>query len=168
MRIRVLQKSDTGVESVASVALFNDKGELLFGRRKDSGKYTLAGGHLEEGEKPQHAAIREVLEETCLIPSDLKYLGEETLVAPETKKTIRVYAFKAQAQGHGIEFGDPDEECETWEWVDVSQGIPGAILNNLHAPRNVVLGLLGLQKETDLAKMALIYDHPTFAMAMVP
>lgn len=44
--------------------VFNDKNELLLGRRSDTGKWALIGGMLDPGEQPAAAVIREVLEET--------------------------------------------------------------------------------------------------------
>ena len=39
---------------------------------------------------------------------------------------------------------DPDGEVKRWEWIKIP--IREEILNNLHAPKNVTLKLLGLQQ----------------------
>jgi ADP-ribose pyrophosphatase YjhB (NUDIX family) len=125
---------------VSSVAVFNADGKLLFGRRKDNGKWTLPGGKSEEGESPEETATRELREEAGLTAEIMGYLG-----AGQVGKSLVVHAFKAVVgaeEPHGQ--NDPDEEVEEWRWVDVTDGLPKTIASNLHSPRNVTLGLLGL------------------------
>ncbi len=46
-----------------------DDGALLLVRRKDppdAGRWTLPGGHVEPGESPHQAVVREVMEETAV------------------------------------------------------------------------------------------------------
>lgn len=54
--------------------IFNPYGMVLLGKRKSShgnGTWAAPGGHLEFGEKPEHAAARELFEETNIkIPED--------------------------------------------------------------------------------------------------
>ncbi|CAB4127180.1 Nudix_Hydrolase domain containing protein [uncultured Caudovirales phage] len=128
---------------VASVAAFNPDGHLLFGIRNDNGKYTLPGGSIEEGEKPTKAAIREMYEEASVKPIELYFLGEDTVVSPRGVN-VTVHAYKATVEGTPNGENDPDEECDKWEFVDVKDGLPEKILNNLHSPKNVVLKFLGL------------------------
>ena len=51
---------------VASVIIFNDKGKTLLIKHKKLGVWIYPGGHVEENELPDRAALREVLEETGL------------------------------------------------------------------------------------------------------
>ncbi len=44
--------------------VFNSAGEVLLGKRSDTGKWAVIGGIIDPGEQPAAAAIREVLEET--------------------------------------------------------------------------------------------------------
>lgn len=44
--------------------VFNDAGEILLGRRSDTGRWAVIGGMLDPGEQPATAVVREVLEET--------------------------------------------------------------------------------------------------------
>lgn len=44
--------------------MFNDRGEILLHRRRDTGRWSLPGGVLDPGEQPADAVVREVLEET--------------------------------------------------------------------------------------------------------
>ena len=52
----------------------NEKGEILIGKRTGSHAplYSIPGGHLEQGETFEEAAIKEVREETGLIISNPK------------------------------------------------------------------------------------------------
>ena len=61
--------------------------ELLLGYKKTgfgAGRWVGIGGHIEEGEKPAAAAVREVLEETHLVvsPDSLSHMATLTFVFP--------------------------------------------------------------------------------------
>ncbi len=55
-------------KQTARAIIFNDDGKLLMIERHKNGEhyFVLPGGHVEEGESPQRAAVREVAEETSL------------------------------------------------------------------------------------------------------
>jgi phage-related protein (TIGR01555 family) len=58
------------------VIVLNDTGELvLCGKRSDNGTVGGPGGHIQEGESPIQAAIRETQEEFGITPLSLKRLG---------------------------------------------------------------------------------------------
>jgi 8-oxo-dGTP pyrophosphatase MutT (NUDIX family)/GNAT superfamily N-acetyltransferase len=143
-----------GVIQIASVAPFNDEGKLLFGRRRDDKRWTLPGGHMEEGEDPLHAAVRELIEETGLRPSAMEDLGTGPVVGKDGKK-LMIHCFRATVTGKPSNAADPDQEVSEWRWVDVDDGLPDEIAANLSARKNVTLNLLGLQsdeEQDDLAK----------------
>lgn len=129
------------VRRVASVAAYNADGLLLFGKRSDSGKWTLPGGHLEPGEEPMDGARRELEEEAGLKGQDFEFLGRG-LGGP--KGDIIVYSYRCVVEGDPDGAEDPDEECEEWRWCEPDD-IPEAVSANLHSPKNVTLRLLGLQ-----------------------
>jgi 8-oxo-dGTP diphosphatase len=61
--------------------------EVLIGYKKTgfgAGRWVGIGGHIEEGEKPVAAAVREVLEETHLVvpPDSLSHMATLTFVFP--------------------------------------------------------------------------------------
>lgn len=114
---------------VALITAYNGKGELLFGKRNDNGKYTLPGGHLNEGEDPRAGMVRELHEETGLHPSSLSYLHED----PGPDGDV-LYCFSGHVRGEPHGNFDPDQECEHWEFFDITDGIPSKIWNNLHGP----------------------------------
>lgn len=130
---------------VASVAVFNKDGKILMGKRKDSGKWTLPGGHFENGETKEQAAKRELKEETNIDAGKLQYLVSEDVNTPDAGD-ITVSAFKTIYDGPTSVVSDPDEEVERWRWINVENGLPEEIVNNLHASKNVTLQHLGLQK----------------------
>ncbi len=141
---------------VASIAVFDDAGDMLWGRRRDNGRWTLPGGHLDEGEDAYDGAVRELQEETGLQTQEvLESLGAE--VVDSGKRRILVHAY--QVVLHDAEKPrvtteeDPDNECSEWRWVNVSDGLPKEIGDHLHSPRNVTLRLLGMQDwDPDLVK----------------
>ena len=129
------------VKRVASVAAYNADGLLLFGKRSDSGKWTLPGGHLEPGEEPLDGARRELEEEAGLKGQDFVFLGRGL---GGLKDDIIIYSYKCMVDGSPDGSGDPDEECDEWRWVEPLD-IPTEISENLHSPKNITLRLLGLQ-----------------------
>jgi ADP-ribose pyrophosphatase YjhB (NUDIX family) len=134
---------------VASVAAFDEDGKLLFGLRSDMQKWVLPGGHLEEDEEgnpedPRKGAVRELREETGLKPLSLQYLGHG--VVRRLTGNVRVFCFKAKVAGKPHGDDDPDQECQTFRFVDVKNGIPDDINENMRDRNNVTLRLLGLQE----------------------
>lgn len=140
-----LRKAERDSRSrIASVAVFNKKGELLFGKRRDNGRQTLPGGHLKVGESELEGAVRELYEEAGIKPKSIEYIGDGWAGASDK---LHIYCYRAITEVDKVTGSkDPDEECEEWEWVDVSNGLPVAIADNLHAKKNITLRLLGLQE----------------------
>lgn len=146
---------DKDIRRVASVAAFNKQGLLLCGKRNDNGRWTLPGGHLEPGEKPEKGAVRELMEEAGLKPDSLEFLGEGVVESRGEK--IVVYCYRVEVTGEPCSDQDPDEECDEWKFVSVEEGLPEEIAGNLHSRKNITLRLLGLQEgDVDpLEKMAI-------------
>lgn len=146
------------MKRVSLIAAFRD-GLLLLGRRNDNGKWTVAGGTLEDGESPEEGARRELLEETGLTPD-----GELTLVDERTLGETTLYTFECTVSD-GVPDGsnDPDKECALWCFFDVSDGIPKAVAEHMAGPKdpekNVTADLYGLAKAeedaVELEKMAI-------------
>ncbi|EED17141.1 NUDIX domain protein, putative [Talaromyces stipitatus ATCC 10500] len=83
---------------------------FLMGRRLNShgaGTYALPGGHLEFGETPEDCAIREVLEETGLRVTRVKFLTATNDYMPaEGKHYITLFMV---LEPH---------KCESWDWFN--------------------------------------------------
>jgi 8-oxo-dGTP pyrophosphatase MutT (NUDIX family) len=148
-------------KEVASLAVFNQDGRMLWGKRRDNARFTMPGGHLDENEHPYHGARRELKEETGINIDNtpLEHLGSEPVVTHSGKNYI-IHAFKVVVpKGTKTTMGaDPDKEVHRWDWHNVEGGLPNKIKSNLHSPRNIVLEKLGLAPEEPLAKA--IIDEP--------
>lgn len=73
----------------ATVYILNPKnGKFLFLMHKKLNKWLSPGGHVEENENPEIAALREVKEETGL---DVKLMGERL---PDTSDLIRPFGIQ--------------------------------------------------------------------------
>lgn len=128
---------------VASIAVFNDAGLLLLGKRQDTKKWCCPGGKFEPSEHPSQAALRELWEETKLVPVDgVEFIGNLTV-----KQSIHVFTFKATVDTEPNHDLDPDEEFIEFRWVNPAR-IPNEIMDNLHNKQDVTLQLLGYQDQT--------------------
>lgn len=149
-----MKKSEAQVEGgrkeVASIAILRD-GKLLFGLRRDSGKWNLPGGHIEEGETPSEGAERELLEETGLEPEGgiIERIG-----FCDVRPSLRVHTFLCKVSGEPDSSEDPDEEIHAFKWIDLKNP-PKSIMSNLHNKQDVTLQFLGLQNR----KLDLVWDE---------
>lgn len=136
------------MKKVASVALLcGDR--LLIGRRSDSGRWNMPGGHIDEGETPKEAALRELREETgiCLDSNKLMPLGESKKIKTRTGKDMEVHAFYAYVPTELAchrEGTDPGE-AHDWSWTNVKNGLPPDISMNWHNKTDIGLEALGLR-----------------------
>lgn len=129
---------------VASVAVMNGD-KLLVGKRRDNGKWTLPGGHLNPGESPHDGGLRELYEESGIQAHQLTTLGQRGVVTDQGK-FVMVYAYYLPVDTKLTTKLDPDEEITEWRWVNTANGLPKYVTENLHVSRNFVLNCLGLQK----------------------
>lgn len=127
---------------VCSVAVIKDN-KILMGRRVDSGRWTLPGGHSNFGETPNQAVIRETKEETGLDLQNLHYLASEMVQTAKGPKTVHAYAAVMDFPIEGLEYS-PNEEVTDWEWVDITNGLPEEIKNFMHHKRCLACASLGL------------------------
>lgn len=123
------------MKRVAAVAIINDH-HMLMGRRRESGKWTNPGGHLNEGEDPLKGAVREVKEETGLMldPHLFKHL-ETRVVTKKDGGKIEVHGFRVDLR-HKPSTSmkqDPDGEVFRWQWVKTDSDLEH-IAENLHVP----------------------------------
>jgi 8-oxo-dGTP pyrophosphatase MutT (NUDIX family) len=122
------------LKEVAAIAV-RQNGKMLVGKRKDNGKLTNPGGHLEKGEAPIDGAVRELKEETGIEAKkkDLKFL--KTIETDE----FRVHGFLYRPKGSisSSMKGDPDDEVYRWHMRDMKKIKD----EDLHVPRenNVLL-----------------------------
>lgn len=117
-------------KKVAVVCAYDRSGLMLWGKRRDDGLWTTPAGHFANAsEPPVLAAVRELFEESGLMP-DVTPLA----VAVERAGPVEVHVFRAEVHGQATSAYDPDMEVSEWRWVNVSGGLPSELRNALHVP----------------------------------
>jgi ADP-ribose pyrophosphatase YjhB (NUDIX family) len=83
--------------------------------------WSLPKGHIEEGETPEQAAIREIREETGISGSVLAPLGtiDFWFMAEDRRVHKTVHHFLLEA--HDVELSDSDAEVAEVAWVPLSE-----------------------------------------------
>lgn len=112
-------------ENSAGGVVFKDENVLLVLMKTLSGSevWTFPKGHIEEGEKPQEAALREVFEETgvrCLIIDDNEFFVNSYSFIRDHKnifKTVKWYLMKPVEETGKIL---TPEEIKDVKWVSIS------------------------------------------------
>lgn len=95
---------------------------FLIGKRLNAhgaGSYALPGGHLEFGETPEQCVTREVLEETGLKVSYVRFLTATNDYMPaDGKHYISLYMVGVRDNDSELPQVLEPDKCEKWEWVD--------------------------------------------------
>ena len=101
----------------------NDK--VLMGLRKGShgeGEWSFPGGHLDWGESVFQTAIRESMEETGLVVSDIELISvadEMRYIDTDGKHYLNI-GVKVNAVDGEPKVMEPDK-CEKWEWFSLDE-----------------------------------------------
>ena len=103
------------------VIIENEEGKILVGKRIGSHApfYSIPGGHLENGETFEEAAIKEVFEETGLSILQPRVIGISNNLDTyhlEGKHYISINMHTNQFTGEVI--NKEVDKCEAWLWVD--------------------------------------------------
>lgn len=107
----------------------NHEDNLLYGLRKDTNKWTCAGGHLENNEDPYLGMVRELKEETGLDAKELKLVK----VVYDHSQKLMLYLFEVKIDPTQVidPSNDPDKEADIWEYKD-----PYFIQDQFHVDKN--------------------------------
>ena len=105
---------------VASVLVKRPDGHTLWGKRRDSKRYTTPGGFVRPNERPIDGALRELKEEAGLDTHEreLKYLGT-VRTHSDKGAALDVHGYQLDVPAHVVATPehDPDKEVEAWEYL---------------------------------------------------
>lgn len=129
---------------IVTVGILNGD-QILTGRRRDNDKWVSPGGHMDEGETPDQAAIREVMEESGIeiTQADLKKISTQTIVSHRTGKEFILHCFVANIEKEkATAKNDPDEEIAEWKWVALDRATAELKPESRHAKDDAILNYL--------------------------
>lgn len=84
----------------AGCLVLSKEGQILLGKRADSGEWATPGGHVDEMEDHKEAALRELREEANLVGLDAKELMAGHYHGYDSR-TFLIEAFKGKVKGNG-------------------------------------------------------------------
>ncbi len=104
------------------VLIFNEKGKVLLGKRKNAfaaGEYGIPSGHMEKGETFTQAALREIQEETgvSIKEKELLLFALSNYIIEDWDDQYVTFDFAVTIAASTISNQEPDK-CEGWEWHD--------------------------------------------------
>lgn len=149
-------RMDQDLPQVSTIEVY-DNGKILVGKRRDNGKWTMPGGHMESAEDRLACAARELQEETGIevSPNNLFHMQSQ-VVQGRDGKDIQIHHFRVDVTGTGKQpttGNDPDDEVSQWRFYPLDK-IPKTVMNNLHAKHNVILEHYGLLPRMDAGESA--------------
>lgn len=92
----------------AFAIIFDGRGRVLLGHRRDMDAWNLPGGRVESGEIPTEAVVRETREETGLKVAVERLVG----VYGKEEKDELVFAFLCKVVGGKLGLSDETDACE--------------------------------------------------------
>jgi 8-oxo-dGTP diphosphatase len=103
--------------------VFDPAGRLLLIRRKNppfQGQYALPGGFVDYGETTEHAAARELAEETRLAATSVALVGVYSDPQRDPRGHVVSVAYRIDTAGHDPEAGDDAAAAEfVADWADL-------------------------------------------------
>jgi len=117
-------KEGEGIRTAIDVAIFNDNGKVLLGKRLAQagfGTWGFVGGHLRTGEKIIDGARREISEElgknAQIEPINEILAVRENSLEPNLIHHVTVI-IRGKYIGGDIKVNEP-KRCEKWEWFSL-------------------------------------------------
>jgi ADP-ribose pyrophosphatase YjhB (NUDIX family) len=99
MNEEIKRKNEKGETLKAGCVIVNDKDEVLLVSGHGQKVWAFPKGHMEHGESPEQAAIRETKEETGYDVLVVGRLSDAAYVQGKTGELIRVLLFRAMPLG---------------------------------------------------------------------
>jgi 8-oxo-dGTP diphosphatase len=106
--------------------VFDPAGRLLLIRRKNppfQGQYALPGGYVDYGESTEHAAARELAEETGLVATKIALVGVYSDPQRDPRGHVVSIAYRIETAGHDPRAGDDAAAAAFvagWEDLDLA------------------------------------------------
>jgi 8-oxo-dGTP diphosphatase len=106
--------------------VFDPHGRLLLIRRKNppfQGQYALPGGYVDYGEMTEHAAARELAEETGLVATGVSLVGVYSDPHRDPRGHVVSVAYRIETAGHDPRAGDDAAAAAFvagWEALDLA------------------------------------------------
>lgn len=120
----VNSKEGIGIKTAVDVVIFNEKNQVLLGKRLASagfGSWGFPGGHIERDEKIHDCARRELGEElgkdVQIALTDEVLAVRENAIPPHFVHHLTVLIKGKYIKGV-VKVNEP-ESCERWEWFDL-------------------------------------------------
>jgi len=133
--------------STAAGVVLDDNGQVLLGRRADTGIWALPGGIIEPGEEPADAAVREIFEETGVVAvpealAGVRVFGPITYQNGDVVRYLEVL-FRCRAAGGSAQVND-DESVEVgWYALNALADLPDLGAASLRSITQAVSGAAG-------------------------
>jgi 8-oxo-dGTP pyrophosphatase MutT (NUDIX family) len=123
-------KKSEDFSRVSSIIVATDD-KMLMLQRRDNGKWTFPGGHLNDDETHLEGAVRELWEEAGIRanPDEMILLGSKKTFQ---NKDIHVYLYKVNSEVKPSAANDPDKEAQKFAWLP--HVLPEDIKENLYIP----------------------------------
>lgn len=108
--------------NVAADAVAINEGRIYLIERKDGRGWALPGGFIDPGETPEHAAIRELQEETLAKPKDIKSVRSLGMVKANDPREINFFTFPfvIEIKGTELKFGD---DAKNGKWILLNRAV---------------------------------------------
>lgn len=111
-----------------AAAIFNEKGEVLLQKRRDTNKWCIISGHVEFGETVEHAVLREIAEETNTKAHIVRFIGlyssPESQVYHYPERTVQyITSYFEVRLAEGIAEGFENEETGELRFFPID-GLP--------------------------------------------
>jgi 8-oxo-dGTP diphosphatase len=106
--------------------VFDPAGRLLLIRRKNPpfrGQYALPGGYVDYGESTEHAAARELAEETGLVATNVALVGVYSDPHRDPRGHVVSVAYRVETESHVPHAGDDAATAAfipDWEELDLA------------------------------------------------